>query len=78
MPPGRGRLVHAEDDRDVLAGGRGGDDHLLRATVDVRLDAGRVGEDAGGLDAHARAHLAPRQGGPTRPGITERRRRCPP
>ncbi|MFF1744575.1 hypothetical protein ACFVZI_33680 [Streptomyces mirabilis] len=60
-----GALVHAEDDSDVLAGGRGGDDHLLRATVDVRLDAGRVGEDAGGLDAHA--HLAPRQGGPTWP-----------
>jgi diadenosine tetraphosphate (Ap4A) HIT family hydrolase len=62
--------VHAEDDHDVLAGRRGGGDHLLRAAVDVRPDAGRVGTDAGGLDDHVHAHLAPRQGGPTRPGIT--------
>ncbi|SFE46990.1 hypothetical protein [Streptomyces mirabilis] len=61
-----GVLVHTEDDRDVLAGRRDGDDHLLRAAVDVRPEAGRAGEDAGGLDDHVHAHLASRQGGPTR------------
>ncbi|GHD64773.1 hypothetical protein GCM10010317_063610 [Streptomyces mirabilis] len=63
MPPRVvGVLVHAEDDHDVLAGRRGGGDHLLRAAVDVRPDAGRVGTDAGGLDDHVHAHLAPTAG----------------
>ena len=56
-------LVDAEDDRDVLVLGRGADDDLLGAGVDVRLGLGRIGEDAGALEDDVDAEVAPRQGG---------------
>ena len=56
-------LVDAEDDRDVLALGRGADDDLLRAGVDVRPGLRGVGEEAGALEHDVDAQVAPRQVG---------------
>jgi hypothetical protein len=56
-------VVDAHDDREVLVLRRGGDDDLLRATVDVRLGLGRVREVTGRLDDDVGAELAPRQRG---------------
>ena len=56
-------LVDAEDDRDVLALGRGADDHLLRAGVDVGARLVGVGEEAGRLEDDVDAEVAPRQRG---------------
>ena len=50
-------------DRDVLVGGRRGDDDLLGACFQVTLGLGGVGEDAGGLDDDVDAEVTPRQGG---------------
>jgi hypothetical protein len=43
-------VVHAHDDGDVFALGRGGDDDLLGAGGDVALGLFGVGEQTGGLD----------------------------
>ena len=56
-------LVDAEDDRDVLALGRGADDDLLRAGVEVRAGLRGVGEEAGALEDDVDAEVAPRQVG---------------
>ena len=42
-------VVDAHDDGDVLALGRGGDDDLLRAGVDVALGLLGLGEQAGAI-----------------------------
>ena len=52
-------VVDAHHDGDVVVGGRRGDDDLLGAGVDVRVRLGGVGEEAGGLDDHVGADLAP-------------------
>src|SRR5262249_51230574 len=54
-----GLLVDTEDDRDVLALGRGGDDYLLCTGLDVRLRLVGVGETTGRLDNHVDALVAP-------------------
>ena len=56
-------LVHAEHDGGVrvLRGRR--DDHLLGAGLQVLRGGGGVAEDAGGLDDHVDAEVAPGQGG---------------
>jgi hypothetical protein len=56
-------LVDTKDDRDVLVLGRGADDHLLGAGLDVRLGLVGIGEDAGRLEHDVDAEIAPRQGG---------------
>ena len=56
-------FVDAEDDRDVLVLGRGADDDLLGAGVDVRLGLRGIGEDARALEDDVDAEVAPRQGG---------------
>ena len=43
-------FVDAEDDGDVLVGGRGGDDDLLDGAAEVGLGLFGVGEEAGGFD----------------------------
>ena len=52
-------VVDAHDDGDVLVRGRGGDQDLLGAGVDVLLRGGGLGEEAGGLDDDVDAELAP-------------------
>ena len=56
--------VDAEDDRDVLALGRRGDDDLLRAAGEVLGGVLAVGEEAGRLDDDVDAEVAPRAGRP--------------
>ena len=56
-------LVDAHHDGDVLVRGRGGDQDLLGAGVDVLLRSGGLGEEAGGLDDDVDAELAPGQVG---------------
>ena len=56
-------FVDAEDDRDVLALGRGADDDLLGAGIDMRPRLRGIGEDAGALEDDVDAEVAPRQGG---------------
>jgi hypothetical protein len=56
-------FVDAEDDRDVLALGRGADDDLLGAGIDMRLRLGGVGEDPGALEDDVDPEVSPRQGG---------------
>ena len=58
-------VVHADDDRDVLVGGRRGDDDLLGPCFQVPLGLGGVGEDAGGLDDDVDSEVTPGQGGGT-------------
>jgi hypothetical protein len=43
-------FVDAEDDGDVLVGGRGGDDDLLDGAAEMGFCLLRVGEEAGGFD----------------------------
>ena len=43
-------LVHAEDDGEVVIGGRSGDDDLLDRALEVGFGLGGVGEVAGGFD----------------------------
>ena len=54
-------VVHAHDDGEVFLFGRGGDDHLLGAIVDVDMGLLRGTEDAGGFDHHVHAVGAPVQ-----------------
>ena len=54
-------VVDAHDDGDVLVLGRGRDDDLLGAVVDVRLGLVGVGEEAGRLDDDVGAQVAPGQ-----------------
>src|ERR1019366_2201343 len=54
-------VVHAHDDRDVLALGRGGDDHLLGTGLDVLARVVGLGEAPSGLDHDVRAEIGPRQ-----------------
>src|SRR5262249_26353756 len=54
-------VVDAHHDRDVLALGRGGDDHLPRARGEVGRRGVAGGEPAGGLDHHVDAEFAPGQ-----------------
>ena len=56
-----GVVVDAEHDRDVRVRGRSGDDHLLRACVEVLLCALAVGEEPGRLDHEIDIQLTPRQ-----------------
>src|SRR5699024_5349354 len=56
-----GVVVDTHDERGVLVLGRGGDDDLLGARVQVRLGLGGVGEDPGGLDDDVGAELTPGQ-----------------
>ena len=56
-------LVHAEDDRDVLALGRRADDDLPGAGRDVGLGLLGVREEARALEDDVDAELAPRQVG---------------
>ena len=58
-----GRLIDAHDDRDVLVLGRGGDDHLARASLQVRPRLGGVSEVPRGLDDDGDAHGSPGQRG---------------
>src|SRR5262249_50064973 len=46
---------------DVLFLGRGGDDHLLGARLDMRRGGGAGGEPPGGLDHDLHAEVAPRE-----------------
>ena len=55
-------VVDAHHDGDVLVGGRGGDDDLLGAGIEVALSLGARGEDTGGLDDDVHAQIAPRDG----------------
>ena len=58
-----GVVVHAQHERHVgLRGGRR-DDHLLRAGLQVLGGVRALREEAGGLDHHVRAHVAPGQRG---------------
>ena len=52
-------LVHAQDNGQVLAGGRGGDDDLADGVVDVGCGPLGLGENASGLYHNLGAHLAP-------------------
>ena len=52
-------LVHAHDDRRVVAGGGSGDEHLLGAAGDVLLGVLGLGEASGRLDDDVDAELAP-------------------
>ena len=52
-------VVDTHDEGAVLVGGRGRDDDLLGATVDVGVRLGGVGEEAGRLDDDVGAHVAP-------------------
>jgi hypothetical protein len=54
-------VVHAEHDGHVRLGGRRGDDHLLRARREVLRRVVALGEEAGGLDHHVGAQVAPWQ-----------------
>ena len=54
-------VVHAHDDREAIALGRGGDDDLLGAGGDVALGLFHVGEQAGGFDDEVHAERFPRQ-----------------
>ena len=56
-----GVVVHAQHQRHVGVGCRGADDHLLRAGGEVLRGVVALGEEAGGLDHHVGAHVAPRQ-----------------
>jgi hypothetical protein len=53
--------VDAEDDRRVRLGGRGGDDDLLGAGLEVLGGVRALGEEAGRLDHDVDAEVAPRQ-----------------
>ena len=59
--PGRSVVVHPEDHRHVGALGGRGDHHLLGASVEVLRGAVAVGEEAGRLDHHVHAEIAPGQ-----------------
>ena len=52
-------VVDAEHDRDVRVGRRGRDDDLLRARVEVLLRTFAVREEAGRLEHHVHAEVAP-------------------
>ena len=54
-------VVDAEHDRHVRVRRRRGDDHLLRAAVEVLCGALAVGEEPGRLDHDVDAEIAPRQ-----------------
>src|SRR5690606_37210942 len=54
-------VVDAHDDGQVLALGRGGDDDLLGAGLEVLLGVLGLGEEAGGLDDDVHAEVAPGQ-----------------
>ena len=54
-------VVHAHDDRHVLALRRRADDHLLRASFQMRRGLLPVREQAGGLDDDLGPELLPRQ-----------------
>ena len=56
-----GVVVHAQHERHVGLGGRRGDDHLLRARVQVLGGVGALGEEAGRLDHDLGADVAPGQ-----------------
>src|SRR6266540_1627489 len=58
-----GVLVDPDDDGDVLVLGRGGDDHLLGAALEVQGGMVPVGEAAGRLDHHVDPEVAPGQVG---------------
>ena len=56
----QGVVVDAEDDRGVeLVLGRGGEDHALGAGVDMLLESGLVGEDAGRFQGDLALELLP-------------------
>src|SRR5207342_1558995 len=52
-------VVDTHDEGAVVVGRRGRDDDLLRATVDVGVRLGGVGEEAGRLDDDVGADVAP-------------------
>ena len=54
-------VVHAEDDGEVGALGRRGDDHFLRAGRDVLRGVVAVGEEAGRLEHDVDAQILPGQ-----------------
>ena len=54
-------VVDAEHDRDVRVRGRGGDDDLLRACIEMLLRTVAVGEEAGRLEHDVDAQVAPGQ-----------------
>ena len=54
-------VVDTEHDRDVLIGGRRGDDDLLGAGIQVTLGLGGTGEDAGRLHHHVDTQITPGQ-----------------
>src|SRR4029077_20640914 len=56
-------VVHADDNRQVFALGRRGDDDLLGSGVQVTLGLCGVGEDAGGLDDDVDPQVTPGQRG---------------
>src|SRR5947207_5792801 len=56
-------LVDAEDDRDVLTLGRGADDHLLRAGLEMGACLPCIREQAGRLEDDVDAQLTPGQRG---------------
>ena len=56
-----GVVVDAHDDRDVGVGRRSGDEHLLRACVEMLLRAFAVREEARRLDDDVDAEVLPRQ-----------------
>src|SRR5205823_15003585 len=56
-------LVDAQHDRYVLVAGRGGDDHLARAALEMRRGLGAIGEDAGRLDHDVDPDLSPEKRG---------------
>ena len=58
-----GVVVHADYERDVRALRGRRDDHLLGSAFEVLGRALAVGEEAGGLDHHVGAELAPGQVG---------------
>src|SRR5690606_3906664 len=58
-----GLVVHAEDEHRGVVLGRRRQDHLLRTGIDVLLRGFLGQEQAGGLDHHVHADLAPLQVG---------------
>ena len=56
-------VVHSENDRDVFALGRRGDEHLLRSSLQVTGSLWGVGEPAGRLDHELDSQITPGQFG---------------